>query len=160
MRLVAVSILALAIYSLNVMAGQAPADPKRAAPTAKQVEDAKEAFAKIGGVLSSSSKERTPSFEMPTQTNDEHLKKIPNLPFSFGLSLANSQVTDAGMKEIANLKNLTSLYLINSQVTDVGMKEIADLKNLTAVSLFGAEVTDADGCGNEGNRQAQKPDEP
>ncbi len=82
---------------------------KSTAPTAEQLQAAKEAFAKIGGKYFDI--EKFPYFDMPGDTEDDDLKKIPNLPFSFGLDLSETKVTDAGMKQIAKLKNLTTLDL-------------------------------------------------
>jgi flagellar basal body-associated protein FliL len=48
MRTIVMSILALAIYSFNLMADE----PKPAEPTEKQLEAAKEAYAKFGATYS------------------------------------------------------------------------------------------------------------
>ena len=98
------------------MAEPKPADPKPAEATKEELQAADRTFKMIGGgPLSKDSKEWNPLFSkesnpiffMSSETLDEDLKKIPNLWFSFGLSLKGTEVTDAGLKEIANLKNLT-----------------------------------------------------
>ena len=115
--------------------------PQSKEPTPEQLQAAKEAFAKIGGVLLISRNGQKPQFEMLRQSKDEDLKKIPEVPFLFGLSLAGTQVTDAGIKEISNIKNLTSLNLLGTKVTGAEMRQLLNLKHLTAVTLSLTKVT-------------------
>ena len=169
MRTIVISILALAIYSLNLMAD----DQKPAEPTEKQLEDAKEAYAKFGAkykTMKTPMAKRTLrtlcKFNMPMKTTDADLKGLPDLPFSFALDLYQTQVTDAGLRELKELKHLlwlnirgtkvtdaglreltelklTGLFLGGKQFTDVGLKEIKELKQLTSLVLDGTTVTDA-----------------
>ncbi len=131
MRTIVMSILALAICSLNVMAVPAPTDPKPAEPTKEQLEAAKEAYAKFGGKYETDTnlktKQITRRFTMPITTTDGDLKGLPDLPFSFGLYLNSTKVTDAGLKELKELKQLTTLNInFTGQVTI----EATQLENL------------------------------
>jgi hypothetical protein len=104
MRTIVMSILAVAIYSLNLMA----VDPKPVQPTKEQLEAAKQAYAKFGAQYEPYTNQKTKqtfhSFTMPMTTTDAALKGLPDLPFSFGLVLRSRQVTDAGLKELKDLK--------------------------------------------------------
>jgi repressor of nif and glnA expression len=115
-------------------------------PTAEQLKEAKDAFAKIGAdykaVTDPQTKRVTHSFKMPEKTQDADLKNLPNPPFAFRLALIGTQVTDTGLKELKDLKNLTGLRLANTKVTDVGLKELKGLKSLTELGLYGTQVTD------------------
>ena len=64
-------------------------------------------------------------------TNND-LKKLPAIPFFFGLDLKGTKVSDTWLKEMANLKNLTSVDLRGTKVTDAGLKNLANLKHLSA----------------------------
>jgi hypothetical protein len=150
MRTIVMSILALAIYFVNLMAAPAPTDPKPVQPTAKQLADAKEAYAKFGAKYGTTKNPKTEqtfhSFFMPNTTTDADLKGLPDPPFSFGLDLISTKVTDAGLKELKELKELTSLNLLFTQVTDAGLKELKELKELqqlTVLYLARTKVTDA-----------------
>src|SRR5262245_8907947 len=116
-----------------------------AQPTQEELEAAKKAFRKLGGrfVKLPFDKQTIHCFLLPGKTKDEDLKNVPDVSFSFGLSLANSKVTDAGLKELANVKNLILLILSETKVTDAGLKELANLKNLTSLGLGYTQVTDA-----------------
>ena len=89
------------------------AEPAPAEPTAQQLADAKEAYAKHGAayepVVNPQTKQTAHIFWMPKSTTDGDLKGIPDLPFRFGLYLDNSKITDTGVKELKDLKNLISL---------------------------------------------------
>jgi hypothetical protein len=74
MRLLGMSILALAIYSVNLMAVPAPAYPKQAQPTKEQLDATKEAYAKHGAEYQNHG---PPSFKMPRKTSDIDLKDYP-----------------------------------------------------------------------------------
>jgi internalin A len=111
-------------------------------PTQKQLDAAIEAFKAVGGRLEKDSDPQSmPIFRMGDGT-DEDLKKLPDVPFLFGLNLGNSQVTDAGLKELASLKNLSALELDHTKVTNAGMKELTELKYLQALSLWSTKITD------------------
>src|SRR5271166_4564984 len=101
MRTIVLSILAVAISSVNLLAVPAPTDSKPAEPTEEQLAAAKEAYAKIGAdclVTADSQTKRTiPWFVMPQKTTDADLTRLPNLSFRFALSLDQTKVTDAGM---------------------------------------------------------------
>jgi RNA polymerase sigma factor (sigma-70 family) len=116
-------------------------------PTAEQLKEAQDAFAKIEGtykeVTDPQTKQVTHEFVLPREIPEEDLKNLPSPPFAFGLVLQSAKITDAGMKELATRKNLTKLNLFGTQVTDKGLKELAELKNLTSLFLFGTSVTDA-----------------
>jgi hypothetical protein len=82
MRTIIMSILALAICSLNLLA--APADPKPAEPTDDQLAAAKEAYAKLGATHQLTpfggdpqTNQRLHLFSMPATTTDADLKACP-----------------------------------------------------------------------------------
>ncbi len=94
-------------------------------PTPEQLQQAKDAFAVLGAAykqVDAVAKQSGHWFIMPFKTEDADLKKVPDLPFAFGLSLNSTQVTDAGLKSLKNLKNLTSLDIVQTRVTDAGLK--------------------------------------
>jgi hypothetical protein len=129
MRIIVLCGLLLAVFSVNLVAGSAPADPKPIPePTPEQLTAAKEAYAKFGAEHDYIAKIHL--FLMPQGTTDADLKGLPDLPFQFGLDLICPKVTDAGLKELTALKNLTTLYLDGTKVTDNGLKELKNLKNL------------------------------
>ncbi len=147
MRSIVMSILALAICSLNLLPAPAATDLKPAEPSEKQLEAAKEAYAKFGAKYAADTNPKTEQtvhlFRMPKTTTDADLKGLPDLPFSFGLGLISTQVTDAGLKELKELKQLTTLDLEGTQVTDAGLKELKELKQLAELNLSRTKVTDA-----------------
>ncbi len=120
--------------------------PKPIEPTADELQTATKAFEELQGKLriyvDRHSKQTKYRFGMPKATVDGDLKKIPDLPFSFGLMLFGTNVTDAGLKDLGNLENLTSLNLMYTKVTDAGLKDLANLKNLSQFALDGTGVTD------------------
>ena len=150
------SILALAIYSLNLMAVQGADDPKPVQPTKEQLEDAKEAYAKFGAkyevTTELKTKQTSHRFVMPTSTTDAELKGLPDLPFSFGLNLSVSQVTDAGLKELKQLKQLNSLELSLTEVTDAGLKE---LQGTQKTQLARTRECSSNGYWPEGTQRTQ-----
>src|SRR5262245_26502591 len=89
------------------LAGAAP-QPPGGPPTPAQLQAAKDAFAKVGGVYAGvwdpATKRTVAVFAMPGSTKDMDLRELPDLPFGFGLSLRDTQVTDAGLKELRGLK--------------------------------------------------------
>ncbi len=139
--------LALAIVFLCISAAPRAGEPTPTEPTAKQLADAKEAYAKHGAVyepvINPETKQAAHVFWMPKSTTDADLKGVPDLPFRFGLYLENTRITDAGVKELKELKNLISLELGHTQVTDAAVKELKDLKNLASLELGYTQVTDA-----------------
>ncbi len=143
MRTIVLSLLALAIYSVNLIAVPLPSDARPGAPTADELVAAKKVYAKFGGTYRDRRIMETDVFVMPVRTTDADLKGLPNLPFRFALELNHTKVTDAGMREIKPLKNLTVLLLFGTQVTDAGLKEIKELKNLAFLSLNNTQVTDS-----------------
>jgi hypothetical protein len=170
MRILVLSGLVLTIFSGNLVAAQAPADPKIAEPTEEQLVAAKKAYAEHGATYQAVTEPHTKRayhvFRMPSKTTDADLKALPDLPFRFGLEfdlgftaaevkeikklknlsyldLRFTKLTDAGLTEIKELKNLMYLDLAHTKVTDAGLKEIKDLKNLSFLDLSHTKVTDA-----------------
>ena len=137
----------LSLVFLLTLVSAAVVSGEEKEPTPEQLKKAKDDFAKIGATYreetDSHTKQVTHLFVMPEKTTDADLKKLPNPPFSFALSLNGTQVTDAGLKELKDLKNLTTLDLGFTKVTGAGLKELKDLKNLTTLNLEGTKVTDA-----------------
>ncbi len=148
MRKIVPGVLALAVIAVNIVAGQAPVEPKRAPePTAEQLAAAIAAYAKHGAeytcLTDLQTKQAIHRFKMPDDAPDAKLKDLPDLPFGFGLNLSDTKVTDAGLKELKGLKNLTYLDVNDLEITDAGMKEIKELKNLKTLDLHDTKVTDA-----------------
>jgi hypothetical protein len=100
------------------------ADPKDVEPTDKQFQAAQQAAKKLGGQFLKytypDTKRTVYLLHMPPRTKDEHLQKLPDLDFPFGLVVADTKVTDAGLNYIANLTILDALNLHSTKVTDVG----------------------------------------
>lgn len=83
-------------------------------------------------------------FTLPKEANDFSLGQLPDVPFSFGLVLNDTNVTDAGFPHLAKMKNLTELLILKSfHITDAGMKDIARLNALTTLTVNCFKVTDA-----------------
>ena len=97
--------------NIEKLAHERGKNEKCTVPTEEELEDAKKAFEKIGGVFGSTKNASIRFGVMPKGTGDEDLKKIPNLSLLFGLSLTDTKVTDAGMKEIAKLKHAMQFSL-------------------------------------------------
>jgi hypothetical protein len=102
-------------------------------PTDEQIQAAKKAFEDLGGTFTEGGLNAKAFYSGSTRrysNTDEDLKKIPNVPFAFGLNLGGGglgyydKLTDAGLKEIAKLENL-SLHLDHARVTFAGVSEIA-----------------------------------
>ena len=130
---------------MNLIAAPAPKTTEPPEPTNEQLAAAKNEYAKFGATYEPFTNQKTKQtfhhFIMPPKTTDADLKGLPNLPFSFGLNLQDTQVTDAGLKELKELKNLTILNLRGTRVTDVGMKELKNLQNVWWLLLDGTQVT-------------------
>src|SRR6266567_9632262 len=96
-----------ACVGLTLLFGSLPAsaeDKKPIEPTPEQLQAAKDAFAKLGAEYQPNGDPGTKRivhwFVMPSETTDADLKKLntlPQIPFSFGLSLTYLKVTDAGL---------------------------------------------------------------
>jgi len=104
------------------------ADPTAQQPTAQQLKAAQDAFAMLGASHKAFTNPHTKKtfhiFFMPRDTTDADLKRLPNPPFPFALSLYGTHVTDAGLMELKNLKALITLNLIGTRVTGAGLKEL------------------------------------
>lgn len=137
-------------------------------PTPQQFQAAVEAFATIGGTFTKDTDwtTRRPVYigSLHKSATDDDLKKVPLVPFSFGLSLAGQEkITDAGMANLDTVKNLCYLCLNSTNVTGEGLKRLsnqqdlssldlslckkitnvgvlADLKNLSALNFHGAHI--------------------
>ncbi len=151
MRPIVLGILALAVFSLNLMAVPLPSDLKPIPePTAEQLAAAKEAYETFGAdyefQIDTVTKQTFHVFKMPSETIDEDLKGLPKLPFGFGLSFMITKVTDARLKELNELNVRGHLIWVDpnlTKITDSGLKELKDLKNLTWLDLSGTKITDA-----------------
>ena len=130
-------------------------------PTEQQYQQAVQQLETIGF---RPSREERALFVSKPEVSDTQLAKIPNLAFSFGLTLAAVPVTDAGVKSLSSLGNLTTLNLhytrftgeqscgfenltslrelrlLGSPVTDKGLLEVAKLKNLRTLDLQKTKV--------------------
>jgi internalin A len=125
-------------------AGAQPSRPLE--PTPQQLQAAIQAFAKIGGKFTKETDwtTREPVYigSLPRSATDEDLKKLPIVPFSFGLSLAGQEkITDAGMANLGSVKNLSHLCLNGTNVTDAGLKTLANLQSLFSLDLSFSKLT-------------------
>jgi hypothetical protein len=137
--IVAVAAVLLAGVGLTVQT------PKYAEPPKVQLDDAKKAFAKLGADFE---KEEWDThtlyvFSFPVDTNDEALKLLPMVPFSFGLSFEGTRVTNQGLTLVTKMKHLTFLNLTGTQVSDTGLKQLLTAKDLQYLSLRATGLTDA-----------------
>lgn len=88
-------------------------------------------------------------FVLDDKPDDEALKRIPELPFSFGLRISGSGYTAEGLKELTKLKNLKSISIFrdygstDNGLTIADLNEIGRIPNLT--SLFIAFNSNRDG---------------
>src|SRR5262245_50559756 len=107
---------------------------------------AQEAYSRLGATYRTfpelHSNEVIHEFRIAEASADEDLKKLPDLPFPFGLSLALTRVTDAGLPNLKRLAHLAALTLNLTKVTDEGVKHLRDLPQLTFLHL-GQKATDA-----------------
>src|SRR5262249_16320337 len=114
--------------------------PKPIEPTPPQLQAAMQAFAKIGGHFSKEMDwtTRQPIYlgSPPPSATDDDLKKLPSVPFSFGLNLAGQdKITDAGLANLGSLKNLCYLSLNGTSVTNARLKKLANLQDLSSLDL-------------------------
>ncbi len=139
-------------------------------PTNEQLEAAKKTFASLQVEFKADIYEGNDAQDgvfaaFMRKASDDDLRKIPDLPFSFGLDLSGSEITSAGLKTLANVKNLTKLRLdatrvheldalanrknllilklSNTSITDAQLKQIAGLTKLVILDLSGTKITDA-----------------
>src|SRR3954466_13646134 len=91
--------------------------PKQIEPTDEQLHAAKKAIESIGGVLEKQEVGQQVVYviRLGMKTTDQDLKRLPKIPFPFGLELALTQVTNAGLKELAKLNNLILLELYETK---------------------------------------------
>ena len=119
----AVILFVAVLLSMPLRAQEQPVEP-----TVEQLKKAKDDFAKIGAtyrlVTDTLTKRSMHWFEFAPTTKNADLKKLPNPPFPFNMSLGFTNVTDMGLIELKDLKNLTVLYVYRTKVTDGGMKEL------------------------------------
>src|SRR4051812_5266628 len=101
--------LTLWFLSMSGLCGSAPLSSQHVEPTMEQLEAVAQVIEELGGIAGiyndPLSKQAITWFLLPNATNDD-LKKLPPVPFTFGLILTNSQVTDIGLKELDNVKHL------------------------------------------------------
>ena len=112
-----------------------------------------EAFSRLGAdyrvEVDPQTKKTHHVFFMPERTEDKDLKKLPDVPFEFVLSLFGSQVTDTGLKELKELKNLAKLHLGQRlydgkpSLTDETMAVLTELKALETLQLDEARLSGA-----------------
>lgn len=160
MRTIVLFAVVVSIQFLNALELRASGEPKPVAPTAEQLANAKEAYAKFGTLEFGLSEQSAwpdgfPAAEHTFRINvaavKGGLKGLPDLPFPFGLNFQFTGVTDVELKELRNLKNLISLDVSNSQfldmnpnrISDVGVRELKDCKNLASLNLGRTDVTGA-----------------
>src|SRR5688572_23097563 len=97
---------AIFLGMVSILAGNG----QPAAPTPQQLQQAKAAFEKLGGMVieyaDPGSMQKLPVFLTSGNANDTLLMKLPALPFPHGLGLDGSHITDAGLKDLARLKGL------------------------------------------------------
>ena len=126
-------------------------DKKTIVPSPKQLEQAKEAYAKYNAQYRYSKNDYGKElhiFIFPSYTKDEDLEGTPDLPFAFGLNLFRTKITNNGLSHLSRLKNLYLLDLppnlpsmiSNPQITDDGLIHLKDLINLRRLSLYDNEL--------------------
>jgi hypothetical protein len=115
-------------------------------PTEHQLSDAKAAFAKLGGKLNQQKgfAQTYYVFNLPAETTDDVLLRLPVVPFPYGLALEGAKITDTGMQHLAKVENLNFLDLSETKVTDRGLKELTTGKanNLEFLILRETRMTD------------------
>lgn len=115
-------------------------------PSPEQLEAAKKKFEAMGGLYQKQigvNRVEEHVFVPPAGSGNAILKKLPDLPFSFGLDLSQTGITDKGLRDLSRMKHLSVLELNGVGVTDAGLKDLAELKELTVLSLGYTKVTDA-----------------
>lgn len=78
-----------------------------------------------------------------TDTRDDDLAFLEDLPNLQSLYLSDTGITDASLKRAAKMEKLHYLYLDNTQVTDRGLKELEDLGSLRSISVGGTRITES-----------------
>lgn len=116
-------------------------EKKPVKPTARQIEAARGALAKLGARFDLLADPQTNwsdvVVEMPFNTTDAYLKtlhRLPVIPFPFQLSLINTQVTGDGLRELKALKYLSVLHLGERQLTDKGIRALREINMLHVLS--------------------------
>jgi hypothetical protein len=115
-------------------------------PTEHQLSTAEAAFAKLGGKLNQRKgfAQTYYVFDLPAETTDNVLLRLPVVPFSYGHALEGAKITDTGMQHLAKVENLNFLDLSETKVTDRGLKELTtgNANNLEFLKLRETRVTD------------------
>jgi Leucine Rich repeat len=113
-------------------------------PTEQQLSAAKAAFAKLGGKLNQLEgfAQTYYVFDLPAETTDDVLLRLPVVSFPFGLILEGAKITDTGIQHVAKLENLNFLDLSETKVSDRSLKELTKVKNLEYLKLRQTRVTD------------------
>jgi len=78
-----------------------------------------------------------------SQTRDEDLVHLLELPKFKGLSVSDTLVTDAGMETIGKLKDLVFLNISRTKITDAGLKPLKQLTNLRRLPINRLKLTEA-----------------
>lgn len=110
------------LIALLLLTGSARPDDE---PTADQLKAAKAAFEKLGATYSTRptrDKKVVHEFYMPKGTNDQLLKKLPEVPFAFELYINFPNTTDKGLKGLANQKKLRTLHIDGDRITDEALR--------------------------------------
>jgi hypothetical protein len=128
--------------ALLVVSPAVPAQDKPDEPTAEQLKQANDDFARIGATYAAFTDSQTKRFShrfiLAPFKQDTDLKKVPNPSFAFALSLSGNNLTDAGMKELKNLKNITTLIPTGS-ITDKTLRTLREIGLLHALNRATAE---------------------
>ena len=110
----------------------------KTAPDAAQLKVVREAVEKLGGRYSTTNSvtySDFPTLELEKTATDDTLRKLPDVPFPFALTLNGSKVTDEGLKELKRFDSLVALGLRDTKVTDAGVKVLGGLKSLRALNV-------------------------
>ena len=140
------AVLCLSMLVSSVRSQSPPGNPpSEETPAPAALQTATAAFKAIGGtrlddryttpgVLHRSM--RGPFFSLPRTTTDDDVKKLPAIPFSFGLDVRTSKITDQGLALLADCPNLSRLDLVYvKEITDAGLAHLVRCKNLRYLNL-------------------------
>src|SRR5258708_3031651 len=113
-------VIAVLLCCTSAVAAQSPKPTKEAQTALKALGEL--GFSETKGMFTAADGERFPVYVQRSGValTDGDLRKLPDIPFVFGLNLRQTQVTDAGLKELARHPALISLGLSGTQVTDLG----------------------------------------
>ena len=116
----------------------------------QRFEEVRAMFSELGGNYHGQYREQDRSssiiylYSLPKDASEEVLKRIPDLPFDFGLIISNSSDRVIELNKLAHLRNLAYLHLTGGDVSFEGVDTSLQLQRLVYLTLAEIDVNDAE----------------